>query len=135
MKNESHASDGRLIRALMKRSQAVTCGAGGTLFKQGETPKGLYVLEQGEAALMMASNAGRAVMCVEVGPGSVLGLPAVIANEPYTMTAFVRKGSAVSFISREDFELIVREEPELYPSILQILATEVRSVRQAIKEA
>lgn len=135
MKNESFSADGRLIRALMKRSQAVTCGEGGTLFKQGETPKGLFILEQGEAALVMASNAGRTVMCVEVGAGSVLGLPGVISKEPYTLTAFIRKGSLVSFISREDFEQTVREEPELYPSILQILAAEVRSVRRAIREA
>lgn len=135
MKNESHAADGRLIRALVKRSQTVACGEGGTLFKQGETPKGIFILERGEAALVMASNAGRTVMCVEVGSGTLLGLPGVITKEPYTLTAFIRKGSAVSFITREDFEQVVREEPELYPSILLILAVEVRSFRQAMRES
>ena len=52
MKNESFSADGRLIRALVKRSQAVTCGEGGALFKQGETPKALSFSKQGEAALV-----------------------------------------------------------------------------------
>jgi CRP-like cAMP-binding protein len=134
MKDESFSADGRLIHALVKRARTVACGEGGTLFKQGGTPKGLFILEQGEAALVMVSNAGRAVMCVEVGSGSLLGLPGMITKEPYTLTAFIRKGSSVRFISGEDFEQTVREEPELYPNILQILAVEVRSVRQAIRE-
>ena len=85
MKNESFSADGGLIRALVKRSQTVACGEGGTLFNQGEAPKGLFILERGEAALVMTSNAGRAVMCLEAGSGSLLGLPGLISNEPYTL--------------------------------------------------
>lgn len=83
----------------------------------------------------MTSNSGRTVMCLEAGSGSLLGLPGVITKEPYTLTAFIRKGSKVSFITRENFVQTVQEEPELYPSILQILAAEVRSVRRAIRES
>ena len=32
-------------------------------------------------------------MCAEAGSGSLLGLPGVITKEPYTLTAFIRKGS------------------------------------------
>jgi CRP-like cAMP-binding protein len=134
MKYESFSADGRLFQALMKRSQTVACGEGGTLFHQGEAPRGLFILERGEAALVMTSDAGQAVMCVEAGPGSLLGLPSVIANKPYTATALVRKGSTVSIIAPEDFDQTLREEPELYPCILQVLAEDFRSVRLAIAE-
>ena len=135
MKCKSFSADGRLIQTLVKRSHIVDCAEGGPLFNQGEAPKGLFILEQGEAALVMTSDAGRAVMCVEAGPGSLLGLPGVIANKPYTMTALIRKGSAVSFITREDLELTLQEEPGLYPSILQVLTADFRSVRLAIAES
>jgi CRP-like cAMP-binding protein len=134
MKNESFSADGGLIHALLERSQTVACGEGRTLFNQGESPKGLFILERGEAALVMSSNSGRAVMCLEVGSGSLLGLPGVITRRPYTLTAFIRKGSAVRFIAQEDFERTVREQPELYPGILHILAAEVHFVRQVIRD-
>jgi CRP-like cAMP-binding protein len=134
MKHESFSADSRLIQALEKRSLPVACSEGGFLFNQGDTPESLFILERGEAALVMESDAGRQVMCLEAGSGSLLGLPGVIANEPYTLSAIIRKGSVVSFISREDFEWTIQEEPGLYPSVLQMFAAEVRFARQALSE-
>ena len=134
LKHESFAADSKLVQALEKRSLPVACGKGGTLFIQGETPKGLYILQRGEAALVMKSRAGRTVMCLHAGSGSLLGLPGVIGKEPYTLTAMVRQGSEVRFVTRENFEQIVEEEPELYSSVLQVLAAEVRFARLALAE-
>jgi hypothetical protein len=47
MKHESFAADSKLVQALEKRSLPVACSKGGTLFIQGETPKGLYILQRG----------------------------------------------------------------------------------------
>jgi hypothetical protein len=63
-------------------------------------------------------------MCLEVGSGSLLGLPGVITKEPYTLRAFIRKGSAVSFISREDFEQTVREEREAISGVVLLVTME-----------
>lgn len=135
MMDESFSADSRLIQALLKRSLPLTCRAERALFNQGDPPEGLFILEQGEALLVMRSDEGRTVLCLEAGSGSLLGLPGVIGKEPYTLTAFVRDDAKVSFISRENFERTVQEEPGLYPSILQILAAEVHSVRRAIAES
>jgi CRP-like cAMP-binding protein len=61
MKRESSTVSRRLIAALEKRSNPVSCEEGRTLFKQGEPARGLYILESGEAALMMESPSGRPV--------------------------------------------------------------------------
>jgi CRP-like cAMP-binding protein len=134
MKQGSFAADAMLIQALERYSQPVPCAESGTLFLQGEVPKGLYILRSGEAALVMRSAADRVVMCVNVGAGSLLGLPGIVGNQPYTMTAMVRKGSEVDFVARQDFEELIQAEPSLYPKILQVLATEVRFARQALCE-
>ena len=83
---------------------------------------------------MMESASGRNVMCLHAAAGSLLGLPAVIGNEPYTMTALARKRSAVRFVPSSDFEDLIREEPAMYPMVLQVLAAEVRTARQALSE-
>ena len=99
---------------------------------QGEVPSGIYILRSGEAALIMKSAAGRAVMCATVGPGSVLDLPAVIGKQPYSLSLMVKKGSHVAFITERDFESVLRAEPSLYPKILEVLASETRFARQAL---
>jgi CRP-like cAMP-binding protein len=81
---------------------------------------------------MRESPSGRAIICLNAGSGSLLGLPGIIANEPYTLTAIARKGSAVRFVTRNDFEDLLREEPSLNLYVLQVLAAEVRSARLAI---
>ncbi len=132
MKVESFRADRKLVLALEKHSDPVACGEGRVLFNQGEMPKGVFILQQSEASLVMKSPPGRAVMCLHPGPGSLLGLPGVIAKEPHTLTAMVKGSSEVRFISRERFEKIIQAEPELYCSVLTMLAAEVRTARLAI---
>ncbi len=132
---ESFVADCKLIQALANRSQPISCIEGRVLFRQGEAPTGLYVLQSGEATLMRETASGRAIICLHAGPGCVLGLPGIIANEPYTLTAMARKGSEVKFVSRSDFEDLLQAEPSLNFKVLQVLAAEVRSARQPMSEA
>src|SRR5271165_525802 len=134
MKHESFSADRRLVCALEKRSQPVDCDEGRTLFVQGETPKGIYILLRGEATLVMKSHVGQTIMCLEASSGSLLGLPGVIGKQPYALTAMARKGSEIRFVTREDFDHIIEEEPRLHVLVLQVLAAEVRFARQALSE-
>jgi CRP/FNR family transcriptional regulator, cyclic AMP receptor protein len=134
MNFDSFAASPKLIEALEKRSSVLPTKEGQTLFRQGEPCKGLYILENGEAALVLLSPAGRIVMCHYAGSSSVLGLPAVVGGEPYSLTATMRKDSEVRFVSRADFESLIQDEPWLYPSVLQVLATEIRSARLAFSQ-
>ncbi len=136
MKSKTSAFVGneRLIEALEVRSQPVACGDDCVLFRQGETPRGVYLLRSGEATLTMKSIRGDVLLQLRAVAGSVLGLPGVIGHEPYTLTAKVRRGSVVSFVARSDFEDLIRAEPSLSLGVCQVLAAEVRSARQAISD-
>lgn len=134
MKRDSSVADRRLIRSLEKRSTPIICGKGHILFKQGDVPAGLYILQSGEAVLFMESASGRTLMSLEAGPGSLLGLPGIIANEPYTLTAIARKDAMIRFVTRIDFEDVIRTEPALQLSVLRLLAAEVGTARRALSE-
>jgi CRP-like cAMP-binding protein len=132
MKQDSFAADSGLFQALAKRSMERPLGDSCTLFSEGEFPKGLHIIRDGEASLMMFSPSERIIACFRAGPGSVLGLPAVVGLVPYTLSAIVRKGSIVGFIELEAFNDLLREQPSLYPSVLSLLASEVRASRSAL---
>jgi CRP-like cAMP-binding protein len=125
------SADPRLFGPLLDRSCEVPCHKVRVLFSQGDSPVGIYLVEAGEAALVMTSARGLVATCFHAGAGSVLGLPAVVADQPYSLTAMADKGSEIGFVARGDFEALMRAEPDLYLYVLQVLAAEVRSARLA----
>lgn len=126
-------ADAELIEALNKRARPFPCAAGQTLFRQGDPPNRLYILQSGQVRLSMESVAGDAVMSVEIGPGSLLGLPGLLGNQPYSMTAQTQDGAQLRYISREEFTAFMHSEPQLALKILEVLAAEVRTARRALQ--
>jgi CRP-like cAMP-binding protein len=59
-------------------------------------------------------------------------LPGLIGNEPYTLTAIASKGARLSLVPRDKFNTLMRSDPHLSLKMLQVLAAEVRSARQAL---
>ena len=127
-------ADRELIEALEKRSTTVACEEDRILFKQGDVPAGLFILRAGKATLSMNSPAGEVLMCVSVSAGSVLGLPGLIGNQPYTLTAKAFKGAELGFVAREDFSHMMLTEPSMSLRVLRVLAAEVRTARFALSE-
>lgn len=125
-------ADPELLHALEKRSTAVPCETDRILFRQGDAPLGLYILERGHATLTMASHGAESMFAIPAEPGSLLGLPGLAGNKPYTLTATAHAGAQVRFVTRENFAALMQTEPGISLKILQVLAAEVRSARRAI---
>ena len=125
-------ADQELIEALEKRSVPVVCDEDRVLFKQGDAPSGLYILHKGDATLTMESPSGQVILCVQPSAGSLLGLPGLVGNEPYSMSANASKGSEVSFVARKDFDDLMQTDPSLPLKVLHVLAAEVRAARHAL---
>lgn len=127
-------ADQELIQALQTYAMKISCGGDCILFRQGDAPAGLYIINKGEVILTMSSLAGESVLSIQVPPGSVLGLPGLIGNEPYTMTAIANCGAEISFVPRNDVLALMQTNPILSLKLLPVLAAEVRSARQAMLE-
>ena len=125
-------ADPGLIMALQKRSVPVSCSETRTLFLQGDPADGLYILNTGKVTLTMVSDTAEPIVSVRAVPGSLLGLPALVGNQPYTLTAIAQPGARLSFITRENFNSLMQNDPLMALKVLQVLAAEVRSARNAI---
>ncbi|MGD0520053.1 MAG: cyclic nucleotide-binding domain-containing protein [Terracidiphilus sp.] len=125
-------ADPELIQALEKRSTPISCDQERVLFRQGDAPAGLYILHKGEATLTMRSWVGESVISLQTTAGSILGLPALIGNEPYTLTAIAHSGAQLSFVSRDDYAALMQANPLLPLKVLRVLAAEVHSARNAM---
>jgi CRP-like cAMP-binding protein len=130
---DSFVADGNLTRALAARSKPLLSKAGQILFRQGDSPTGIYVLLSGTASLEMKAGQLK-VMKFTVAAGSILSLPAIVGNQLYSMTALACHGSELRFVPRREFEDLIQAEPSLHPKVFEILASEVRCARLALSE-
>ena len=123
-----------LIETLERRSSTVVCRERQRLFSQGADPTRLYILRKGRATLTMESPTGGIIISITLYPGSLLGRPALVGNEPSTLTATAEEGAELGFVTREDFNSLMLSDRTIAVRILRILAAEVRTARHAISE-
>jgi CRP-like cAMP-binding protein len=126
-------ADPELFSALERQCAQLNCAAEQTLFQQGDPPAGVYILQDGEATLSLEGPDGHTILSIRVHPGSLLGLPAIVGGQPYSLTSVAQPGARVGFVSREDFTQLIQANPQLSFKMLQVLAAEVRTARSALR--
>lgn len=103
------------------------------LFVQGDEPSGVYLVCSGKVRLFIRNPVTGAVTFDRtVEPGSMLGLPAVFGDKPYSMSAEVLENSEVAFVPRPRFLQMMQSDGQLCMRCLQLLSDEVRIARNAI---
>ncbi len=120
-----------LSPAATARLSAITSPAtypkGATLFVEGQTPRGVFILCSGRVKLSTASVDGRTLIVRIADAGEVLGLPATVTGTRYELTAEVIDPSQANFISCADFLAFLREHGEAALRVAQQLATTYHS--------
>jgi CRP-like cAMP-binding protein len=120
-----------LVAAIEKWSFPVLFRSGDVIFNLGDRPNDTYFVKTGEVVLTMPVSGG-GEWTARAGEGSILGLPAIMGNEPYSLTATVSRDSLICRISRENFHQLMQENPGVCCNVLQILASEVLAARSAL---
>jgi CRP/FNR family transcriptional regulator, cyclic AMP receptor protein len=85
---------------------------GAVIFVEGQSPRGIFMLCQGQAKLSITSVAGKTLILRIASAGEVLGLDAVVTGKPYELTAETMQPCQMSFVNREDFLRFVREHSD-----------------------
>jgi CRP-like cAMP-binding protein len=130
--SSAFVADPELLRVLESQSIPIECTEDRVLFNQDEPATGVYILQKGSATLTMNAKDGRRIFSIQAVPDSLLGLPALISNQPYSLTAIANAGAQVVFVGRDDFFALVQADPLLSLKMLRVLAAEVRTARQAL---
>src|SRR6202047_315716 len=109
----------------LERLAAITSAAaypkGATLFVEGQSPRGVFILCSGRVKLSTTSADGRSLILRVSESGEVLGLPATVTGKPYELTADVIEPTQANFISRDDFLRFLRENGEAALRVAQQL--------------
>jgi CRP/FNR family cyclic AMP-dependent transcriptional regulator len=113
---------------LAERETLMRFGKGEVLFREGETPQGVYVLHSGTVHLLFASRSGATKPLRVAHAGQILGLSCLVTQRPFDCTATAAETCEVAFIEREDFLRALEDSTTLWFGVLRVLSNEVNAV-------
>jgi CRP-like cAMP-binding protein len=132
---QTFSRDAELFHIISAQADKILCEKDRILFHQGDPPLGLFIVRSGAAVAMVLSERGKAVARFTAESGTVLGLPAIVCDQPYSLSLVARQGSDIGFITKRQFDKLLRDQPKIYLSVLKILAEEVHAARAALANA
>jgi CRP/FNR family cyclic AMP-dependent transcriptional regulator len=99
--------------------------ANATLLKEGQIPRGVYILCSGRAKLSIEARDGKTVILKIAGNRVVLGLSAIISSRPSPMTVTTLGFCQVNFIEHEAFMRLLESDNRIAAACATLLAREV----------
>jgi len=109
------------VQRLASITSAAVYPKGATLFVEGQSPRGVFILCAGKVKLSTSSADGRTLILRISEAGEVLGLPATVTGKAYELTAEVIEPTQANFIARTDFLAFLREHGEAALRVAQQL--------------
>jgi CRP-like cAMP-binding protein len=113
---------------LNRAKKAKNFKVGDILFLEGDECRGIHCVESGSVALRKSDAEGNSVLVHLAHGGETVGYRALLADEPYGVTAEVVAPAKICFIHGPDVRRLIDKNPALG---LRFLAHAARDVREA----
>ena len=101
---------------------------GSTLFQQGTTVSGVYVVESGEVRILLPTGQNRPQLLGVAGPGTILGLSESMTGDKYRVTAEAEDHATVGFIPRESFVDFLRDHCDFCMLVVRLLSEDLHGL-------
>jgi CRP/FNR family transcriptional regulator, cyclic AMP receptor protein len=127
--------DKKELHVLAKSCQERTYNAGSTIFSQGDTGVGLYVVKSGKIRLTQTSSQDRAEIDLgTAGTGEVMGEMALLDDLPRSATATAEGDVDVLVLPVWEFRGVLRQHPDIALKMLAALSRRLRKVETRRRE-
>jgi CRP-like cAMP-binding protein len=117
---------GRLSTSLFADAKPVRLAADEVLFLAGDSGDGCYRIEDGLLKVTMVSRSGAERILAFLGPGAIVGELSIIDGRPRSASVVAVRAAVLSFLGRAAFEAFAQKHPEVYKSLVALLATRLR---------
>jgi CRP-like cAMP-binding protein len=115
-----------LFTTLFKHTPTVRLPVNKALFLAGDAGDGCYRVVDGLLKVTIESSSGSERILAFVGPGVIVGELSVIDRLPRSASVIAVRNSVLSFLSLAKFADFARKRPEIYETLLALLAARLR---------
>lgn len=105
-----------------------------TLFRQGDTPKAVFMVLSGEFKATQVTPVGDRVVVRLVGPGDLAGHVSMFCNTPYPATPIAMTESIVLTWTPQDFTSLMARHPALAIAIIRNMAKAIENAHTRLRE-
>ena len=120
-------------KALLEISNKKWVPKNTTIFSEGETAKGFYLVVSGKIKIFKISPDGKEHILHIFGPGEPVGEVAVFSEQDYPAFAGTLKESHLLNFPRSRFLDLARERPQILLNMLATLSVRLRQFAQKIE--
>jgi CRP/FNR family transcriptional regulator, cyclic AMP receptor protein len=120
------------LTQLFSRTTTVRLKADQVLFLVGDTGDGCYRVDDGLLKVTMVSRNGKERILAFLGPGAIVGEMSIIDRLPRSANVVAVRPAVLSFVTRADFQGFARIHPEVYESLLALLAARLRETDMTV---
>ncbi len=117
---------GRLSTDLFASARPVRLAADEVLFLAGDSGDGCYRIEDGLLKVVMVSRSGTERILAFLGRGAIVGELSIIDGRPRSASVVAVRDATLSFLSRAAFEAFATKHPEVYKSLVTLIASRLR---------
>jgi SulP family sulfate permease len=115
--------DADKVKILRQAMERISCEAGATLFRQGDSDTAMYIIERGSLSAFIPSTAGELMRVKKFMPGSLVGeLSAYLTQKHRTATVVADEDSVVYRLDLEKVDELDSENHELRACIHELVA-------------
>jgi CRP/FNR family transcriptional regulator, cyclic AMP receptor protein len=122
----------RLSAQLFAGAKWCRLRAGDALFAAGDPGDGCYRLERGLLKVIITSPRGEERILAVLGPGEIAGEFSIIDRQPRSASVMAIKDCELSFISQQHFENCIKQDPDIYRYLINVLALRLRETDEAV---
>jgi CRP/FNR family transcriptional regulator, cyclic AMP receptor protein len=116
---------GHLTTELFASAKRVRLVAGNALFRAGDSGDDCYRIEDGLLKVTISHSGDERILAF-VGRGDIVGELAMIDGLPRPASVVAVRDATLSCLSRTAFETFAKKHPELYKSLVGLLAKRLR---------
>jgi len=126
--------DERQLQALDRRLLAKHFSRDQIVFEEGRPAQGLYVVARGSVRIFKSSAEGREQVLAIERPGNTVAEIPLFDGGPYPASVSAVEDSELLFLSRQDFDALCREHPQVPVKVLTAVGRRLRQLVAIIEE-
>ena len=104
------------------------------VFREGETGETLFLVLEGEVAVIKDCQADREFELDSIGPGDYFGEMALFGDDLRSATIRVKKNARFLTLNKQELQEIVREYPQIALHVCRVLSMRIRRLHGKISD-
>ena len=121
-----------LSERLFDNASTVRLKSDEVLFLAGDAGDGCYRVDDGLLKVTMVSRSGTERILAFLGHGAIVGELSIIDGLPRSASVVAVRAAVLSFLSRAAFEDFAARHPEIYKSLVTLIAARLRETDAAL---